>query len=191
MPKGGEVRADGKIWYSGAWRSPESVAQKREHNRIKKRKQWNTDEEFMQMRLKQKRAYTAKNKETINSKKREKYQANLEENRKIEREKKRRQIAKDPEAYNEKQREYYRRNNERLRKQINAARVRRDPTRGLATALREFERGDRSFASLDRLYRERLTLLHEVSVHKPPRKRHSDSDDRQNTKRSTGRKNNK
>ena len=103
-------------------------------------------------------------KERKREKQRKAYKEDLEESRKYEREKKQRQYAANREAINERKREYYRRNKERLRKKIYANRIKRDPSIGLKTAVEKFERGELSFAELDRLYSDRLAILHAGDV---------------------------
>lgn len=177
--KSTKTRADGFIWAGGAWRSPESVEKRRAANRERSRKRWREDKEYRQRQNLRKRVEYLENKDEILDLKREKYQENIEEERKRKRENKAKQRERNREKVNAKQRAYYKRYASRLRRQINEARVRREPIRGLATALREFERGDRSFDELDRLYRERLAWLNERNVCEPTGARNKNSRHRQ------------
>lgn len=63
---------------------------------------------------------------------------------------KRKKREKHGASINKKQREYYKSNKERLRKLIYEARKRRDPTRGLASLINMFRRGEIGLDELDR-----------------------------------------
>ena len=83
------------------------------------------------------------------------------------REKARLQRKRNKERVNERQRDHYRNDPNGAEKQ-NARRIKREPWRGLSTAITRFERGDIGFSELNRLYSDRLALLHGRNVRQRP-----------------------
>ena len=89
---------------------------------------------------------------------------NIEKIRELDKIKSRKRRDKYGKQINANQRKNYHASRRKYLDTIKSGRIRRNPAYGLTEALREFERGDRSIDSLNRLYSERLACLNERAV---------------------------
>jgi len=134
------------------------------------------------------RKHRAKNREHLNKKHREWYAKNSERVKaetnakyandpitrdRIKERNKRNYQKGDRDEYNAKQRDYYRRDPTGVHRRQLLATIKRNPAHGLTKALHEFKRGRRDWDSLNRLYSERLALLHGKGDGGPTGERHS------------------
>jgi hypothetical protein len=103
------------------------------------------------------RAKREKHRDADNARARKKYAANKAEFNRQRNE--RRKRAKD--ATNQYQRDYYAKHKERLKPFIFASRKKRDPIRGLATAIRRLEAGDLGLDEFINTYFDRIVQLDE------------------------------
>lgn len=131
-----------RIWYSGAYRSPEAI----ERSRKQKRERYKTEEYKKQKRETAKRRYQTdpEYREHMRLKFKNRYERNKEKYN--ERREKHRQAHKQETL--ERQRRYYKDNRDRLLPRIIARRKERDPTIGLHSTILKFKRGELGLGEL-------------------------------------------
>lgn len=76
-------------------------------------------------------------------------------------ERRKRNAQTNRERENARHRKYYQEHKEHLSKIIYAARIRRDPTNGLHTAINRYKKGDIGFDELVKIYEQRIVQLDE------------------------------
>ncbi len=136
-------------------RSPEAIERRKVAARAKGRERWKTPE----YRAK-KNAYAAANRE----KRREYARTSYRKNAKLNNKKRIERARKNREHTNRKAREQYAKNREQRLANIRAARIKRNPARGLERAIFDFRSGKISHDQLVGLIGDRLALANAGNV---------------------------
>lgn len=145
MPKLGDKREDGYIWYCGAWQSPEAVERRRARSKLYQAK----DRDKARKRSKE---FYEKNRNSVCEKRKARYhttekQRDSEKRRKYNKE----HWAANKERLTERSRKWQQENADRVNSRCKAAYVAKTPTYGLQRAISEYRRGRISFDDLARL----------------------------------------
>lgn len=125
-----------KIYYAGAWRTPEGIEKRKlqDRNRVrtkssidrkneKARERYNSDEDHRNKRLAKQKKYQIENREDLNRKKKERIDENRDE-------------------YNRKNRERYRSDKSKRFNIIRAGRIRRNPVYGSTKLVEQLKSGE-------------------------------------------------
>jgi len=137
-------------------RSPEAIERRKEAARARYREQ-RKDPAYVEKTRNRMRAAYQSDPEKGRSKSRANYQKHAEEYNKKRAERRKR----NQDETLKYQREYYARNQERLSRKIDAAKYRRDPTRGLYAAERDYRSGRITLDELIRLYDGAIARLND------------------------------
>lgn len=150
MPKSVDIREDGRIWYSGRWRTPEQIERRKELDRKK-----NQCPEYKRKSRERNKKYYERNREEVNRKQRKYYHENKEAINKRKTEWGRR----NREHKNRMQREHYARNRVEQLAKILASRKKRDPTIGLYSSIQRARKGEIEFSEVVRRFSKAISEL--------------------------------